>query len=523
MTTPGPVVDQPSVPATAAVGRPREAGSKNNAVGQGGEQEAGFGDVLSRLRGENDPSSDGAVPPKAAGRSGERASLWRHEIEARLAPGEGQGDPELGAADEIEPGADTLLEAMPGGAPETNAMGVDAATVNDIAAAVGLAPQQPAVGGKIDTRAHAAAHQAADPASVAMAALDAKAPVEALHAGGAQAADPASAALAALHAEAQAEPLQAGGAQDALDAVGAAQRAAAADPMLARLGVRGSSLDKDKSSSVDGSATSTTAIDPSLTQAADGSGVRTQRHEASAANQPPKASILRQETHFAPVAPAPSSGHHADAAARETAKPDVGSEPMSGEAAHSVEAAQPSFEGSLSVGGPPAQQIADRVAAEAASTPAFADRAGMTPEQPGTKPALKILHIALQPGDLGTVTVRMELKDTELTLHVEAERAETADLIRNDQDTLSKLLRSAGYSLEAGTIRVADAASAPSGQNGTQTNLQSSPQSQSGASERQEHGHRGSGGANGGDRRPQASRNDTHETTTNRAGVGLYI
>jgi chemotaxis protein MotD len=147
----------------------------------------------------------------------------------------------------------------------------------------------------------------------------------------------------------------------------------------------------------------------------------------------------------------------------------------------------------------------------------------MTPEQLGTKPALKILHIALQPGDLGTVTVRMELNDAELTLHVEAERAETADLIRNDQDTLSKLLRSAGYALEAGSIRVADAASAPSGQNGTQTNPQSSPQSQSGASERQGHGHRGSGGSNGGDSGPQASRNDTHETTTNRAGVDLYI
>ena len=196
---------------------------------------------------------------------------------------------------------------------------------------------------------------------------------------------------------------------------------------------------------------------------------------------------------------------------------------MSGEAAHSVDAAQPSFEGSLSVGGPPAQQIADRVAAEAASTPVFADRTGMTPEQLGMKPALKILHIALQPGDLGTVTVRMELKDAELTLHVEAERPETADLIRNDQDTLTNLLRSAGYAVDAGSIRVADAASAPSGQNGTQTNLQSSPQSQSGASERQGHGHRGSAGSNGGDSGPQASRNDTHETTTNRAGVGLYI
>jgi chemotaxis protein MotD len=293
--------------------------------------------------------------------------------------------------------------------------------------------------------------------------------------------------------------------------------------MLARLGARGSSLDKDKSDSVDGSATSATAVNPLLTQAADGS-ARMQRYEAPTANQPPKANILRQETHFAPVAPAPSSGPNPGAAAEETAKPGVGSEAMQGEAAPSVDGAQPSFEGSLSVGGPPAQQIADRVTAEAASAPEFADRTGTTPEQLGTKPALKILHIALQPGDLGTVTVRMELKDAELTLHVEAERPETANLIRNDQDALTNLLRSAGYAVDAGSIRVADAASsAPSGQNGTQTNLQSSPQSQSGASERQGHGHRGSGGSNGGDSGPQASRNDTHETTTNRAGVGLYI
>ncbi len=142
------------------------------------------------------------------------------------------------------------------------------------------------------------------------------------------------------------------------------------------------------------------------------------------------------------------------------------------------------------------------------------------------KPALKVLQIQLQPVDLGIVTVRMELKNSELTLHVEADRKETADLIRNDQDSLAGLLRSAGYNVDTGSVRIVEGdktlASQQSGQQGAQANLQSSANSQSGASDRQGHAQRGGSNANGGDT-PQTGRIDTHATANHRAGSGVYV
>jgi hypothetical protein len=120
----------------------------------------------------------------------------------------------------------------------------------------------------------------------------------------------------------------------------------------------------------------------------------------------------------------------------------------------------------------------------------------------------------------------MELKDAELSLHVEAERPETAELIRNDQDTLSKLLRASGYNVDPASVRVTDAdrtaAAQQTGQNGAQTSFQSSPQSHPGASERQGNQQRGNANASGGESRPQTNRTEVHETP-DRAGRGLYI
>jgi flagellar hook-length control protein FliK len=223
-------------------------------------------------------------------------------------------------------------------------------------------------------------------------------------------------------------------------------------------------------------------------------------------------------------------GPQASVSVGDGSKSAMAPEAYGGEAAAAPDlvAALPSFEDSSSIALSPAQQIADRIAAEATSAPEFAERTGIAPPmQQGMKPALKILQIQLQPADLGIVTVRMELKDTELTLHVEADRKETADLIRNDQETLNNLLRSAGYNVDTGSVRIMEGdrtlASQQSGQQGAQTNLQSSAQSQSGASDRQGHAQRGGTGTNGGDTGHQTGRNDTNETTTNRAGRGVYV
>ena len=104
-------------------------------------------------------------------------------------------------------------------------------------------------------------------------------------------------------------------------------------------------------------------------------------------------------------------------------------------------------------GGTVAQQIADRVASEAGTL----TQAGR-PDAPafGVKheSAAKVLHIQLQPEGLGTVTIRMSVKDQALRLDLEVGRGETAHLIQRDRDTLSALLRSAGYMIDGVEVRV---------------------------------------------------------------------
>jgi chemotaxis protein MotD len=299
------------------------------------------------------------------------------------------------------------------------------------------------------------------------------------------------------------------------------QRAAANEPILAELSRRIGSSDNDKWAPVKKGQAPSTPTDDLWPRPAAVSVMPAPRTEPANGTQRPKANVQRQETHFAPVMTTTVGPE----AAGEGGKSGAGVEALPGEPAGTIAAAVPSFEDSTSAAMPLAQQIADRVAAEAASAPEFTERTGMTPLwQQGMKPALKVLHIQLQPADLGTVSVRMELKDAELTLHVEADRKETADLIRNDQDTLATLLRSAGYNVDSASVRIVEGdrtlASQQSGQQSAQANLQSSTQSQSGASDRQ--GHARGEDTNGGDR-PQTGRNDNNETTANRAGRGVYV
>ena len=54
-------------------------------------------------------------------------------------------------------------------------------------------------------------------------------------------------------------------------------------------------------------------------------------------------------------------------------------------------------------------------------------------------------EIALNPEELGRVRISMSLTDGTLTLHINAERPETADLLRRHIDTLAQEFRSLGY------------------------------------------------------------------------------
>lgn len=227
-----------------------------------------------------------------------------------------------------------------------------------------------------------------------------------------------------------------------------------------------------------------------------------------------RANVQRQETHFPPVMP-------------QVADVD-GVGDATGTAV--LEGGQLIPDEFATAGMRPAQQVAERIGAGIAADQAFASHLSNHREAANPKPVLKVLQIQLQPADMGTVTVRMELKNDGLMLHVEASRSETAEMIRNDQDTLSKLLRSAGYAVDATSIRVAEADRSASSQqfgqqSGGQGQSQSSWQSQSGASEQQRHSGRGDAGAGDqtGAQGGQANRNGGNETASGRTSGGLYL
>lgn len=130
----------------------------------------------------------------------------------------------------------------------------------------------------------------------------------------------------------------------------------------------------------------------------------------------------------------------------------------------------------------PALQIAEQIKTDLASAPAsgtpFVERAPSYAKT--SEPVLKVLHIQLQPADLGAVTVRMSLKDDALELKLDVSQQGTAHLIQKDHEALSQALRSAGYLVDGVTVQVAepDRSQMTSGQSGQQgQGAQSSPQS----------------------------------------------
>jgi flagellar hook-length control protein FliK len=113
----------------------------------------------------------------------------------------------------------------------------------------------------------------------------------------------------------------------------------------------------------------------------------------------------------------------------------------------------------LSSNASPLQQITNRIASE--MDPAELTRAELAQEPGLTAPSsnspVKTLSIRLDPPELGSLSIRMSLKDDVLQLQVEASRQETAALLQRDQETLQKMLRSAGYGLDGMTVQITSA------------------------------------------------------------------
>jgi chemotaxis protein MotD len=91
---------------------------------------------------------------------------------------------------------------------------------------------------------------------------------------------------------------------------------------------------------------------------------------------------------------------------------------------------------------------------EAAEHAAPADRAFQMLSIKASDSALRILNLQLHPADLGVVTVKMRLAGDSLEMELHTENEETAQLLRNDSEKLSALLRGSGYRPDAITIQV---------------------------------------------------------------------
>jgi chemotaxis protein MotD len=176
---------------------------------------------------------------------------------------------------------------------------------------------------------------------------------------------------------------------------------------------------------------------------------------------------------------------------------------------------------------PPARQLSERIAVElAASAPAPETPAGAT--HPAT--VIRTLTIQLEPADLGTLTVHLTIKNDGLEVHVEASRRETARMIEDDQKTLSHLLQSAGYRVDALAVQVSDAArmgAAPQGaaNPGAQSSALPSGQQQQGSSQPggQSPGSPQHQERDGGERHETRSGNGHDKANADRLGGDVYV
>jgi flagellar hook-length control protein FliK len=116
---------------------------------------------------------------------------------------------------------------------------------------------------------------------------------------------------------------------------------------------------------------------------------------------------------------------------------------------------------------------------------------------------LRVLDLQLKPAELGLVTIRMRLAGDSIEMEIQAQSEDTAELLRNDAEKLSSLLRASGYRPDVINIQSAEVASHDRSsfhrpQQGTQTQGQSFDQGAAaghGNSSRHQDDRNGRGGA----------------------------
>jgi len=184
----------------------------------------------------------------------------------------------------------------------------------------------------------------------------------------------------------------------------------------------------------------------------------------------------------------------------------------------------------------PVQKIADVVISEMEGSFDMASlrAADLAAPEPGSKPSepLKVLTIQLDPPELGTVTVKLRLVGDVVQVEMAASRHETAQMLQQQRELLSDIMRQAGYSSSVASVQHGgpDAVLTVSHQPGQMqaSTGQHQQQAQSfafdgdgrGSAEFQD----GSGRQDQQDRRPfQQNEDRHHDRDPGRAGSALYL
>jgi chemotaxis protein MotD len=99
---------------------------------------------------------------------------------------------------------------------------------------------------------------------------------------------------------------------------------------------------------------------------------------------------------------------------------------------------------------PVSHQAAERIVAELkASADPSTTSAATIRQDAGAAPApIRVLHIQLQPPELGLLTVKLSLQGNALDIKLEAAEQRTVRMLEADRDRLSDMLRVAGYAVD---------------------------------------------------------------------------
>ena len=189
---------------------------------------------------------------------------------------------------------------------------------------------------------------------------------------------------------------------------------------------------------------------------------------------PPKLQVSLAETHFSPVKPdaelqaydlerrmggdeAKDAGRSPRGGARTASEIRAERNQAAAQTQTDVRAEQLAQNVVRPASGDVAGQIGSRILQELEQArPAAEAREAGTVHVKQSDAALKVLEIKLEPRELGTVIVRMSLRNDVLNVELGFGKQDAAEAIAKSTDQLTSYLRSSGYDVDAIVVRVVD-------------------------------------------------------------------